>query len=67
MVVGPEIEAKVLGSVIEKLLQPVTTKGAQTQDAISSAAFNAKEPSGLARTIAPHQESGISKASVKTK
>jgi hypothetical protein len=43
MVVGPEIEAKVLGSVMEKLLQPVTKKAAQAQDATNSAAFNAKE------------------------
>jgi hypothetical protein len=64
MVVGPEIEAKVPGSVMEKLLQPVTKKTAQAHETAKSADFNANECSGLARTIAPLQ--GTSKGSVWT-
>ncbi len=49
MVVGPEIEAKVFGLVMEKLLHPVTRVAAPTDKTISSAKFNAQIRSGLAR------------------
>jgi len=65
MVVGPEIEAKVFGSVMVKLLHPVTRVAAMTVKAAISAKFNAQIRSDLARTNAPRsgdtKEQGIPK------